>query len=698
MSLLTPLYVLGALAIAGPILFHLIRRRPQGEVRFSSLMFLKSTPPTLTRRSRLDQLLLLALRAAALGLLALAFARPFFRQAFELGFDQVERSQVAIVIDTSASMRRGDLWPRAKQLAAKVIEEAGPNDDIAIYSFDHRPQVHFSLAESAALEPGQRQSLAKSRINDLEPGWGSTVLGQALVEVAADLHENIASANKEVQSAKRIVLISDFQEGSNTNALNTFEWPSDVELDVKSIPFDSSNAGLHLLAKTLESGEDESSQALRVRVTNSRESKDEQFRLIWRDEDQREVGYPTSVSVPAGESRVIRIKKPETLSGAFSLVLDGDSQTFDNTLHFAAETPSSGSILYVGSEAANDVEGHLYYLARAFEASSGDQLELKASDPTDPIAFTNVRLTPLIVLVAPTTTSNHQLLSDYLTSGGTVLVVMASAELGATVSAITGDKADVVREGEVKTDVMLQEIDFKHPLFAPFAAAQYNDFTRVRFWRYRDWDVSQLPGFRVIARFEGGDPALVDKQIGKGRLYVLTSGWTPQDSQLARSSKFVPLLSGLVNQRDSVSKILGLEVMSPILLSREGSGRVTILKPNGDLRSLSSNEAPFTETDQPGIYRVNSDQREQLFAVNVHPAESRTDPLDIAEIEQLGCRLIGETDPAVVQEQLRQMRNAELEGRQNLWRWLIAFAIVVLICETWLASRRAQPRSLEVVA
>ena len=40
MSMLAPLYfAIGALAIGLPILFHMIRRRPKGEVEFSSLMF-----------------------------------------------------------------------------------------------------------------------------------------------------------------------------------------------------------------------------------------------------------------------------------------------------------------------------------------------------------------------------------------------------------------------------------------------------------------------------------------------------------------------------------------------------------------------------------------------------------------------------------------------------------------------------------
>ena len=51
MSVLAPLYLLGALGISLPILFHLIRRRPKGEIEFSSLMFLDPTPPRLTRSS-----------------------------------------------------------------------------------------------------------------------------------------------------------------------------------------------------------------------------------------------------------------------------------------------------------------------------------------------------------------------------------------------------------------------------------------------------------------------------------------------------------------------------------------------------------------------------------------------------------------------------------------------------------------------
>ena len=44
------------------------------------------------------------------------------------------------------------------------------------------------------------------------------------------------------------------------------------------------------------------------------------------------------------------------------------------------------------------------------------------------------------------------------------------------------------------------------------------------------------------------------------------------------------------------------------------------------------------------------------------------------------------------------VQNAELEGRQKLWRWLILAAIGVLIVETWLAGRLRRTRSTRVEA
>ncbi len=65
----------------------------------------------------------------------------------------------------------------------------------------------------------------------------------------------------------------------------------------------------------------------------------------------------------------------------------------------------------------------------------------------------------------------------------------------------------------------------------------------------------------------------------------------------------------------------------------------------------------------------------------------------VETLEQFGCRLANQSRAeASTASSCRQMQNAELEGRQKLWRWLILAAIGILIVETWLAGRLERPR------
>src|SRR5918996_1990085 len=81
MSFLTPLFLVALVGLAIPVLLHLIQRERKRVVQFPSLMFLRRIPYQSVRRRRIRHWLLLLMRLAALALIVLAFARPFFRTA-----------------------------------------------------------------------------------------------------------------------------------------------------------------------------------------------------------------------------------------------------------------------------------------------------------------------------------------------------------------------------------------------------------------------------------------------------------------------------------------------------------------------------------------------------------------------------------------------------------------------------------------
>ncbi len=253
MSFLTPLYILGLAAVVAPIIFHLIRRSPKGEVPFSSLMFLSPTPPRLTRRSRLDNWLLLLLRAAALSLLAFAFARPFLRQAAHLDFGDVRAAP-----DRPLDRHQREHAPRRPVAAGPGTGRPGAR----------RMPAHRSTGGvSPSMRPpglcsafmNRRRSIRRGVkpspghiLDRLAPTWSGTNLGQALVDTVAAIEDVADTSEKTARMPRRVVLISDLAQGSRLDALGDFEWPSDVELDLKTVADTGSNAGLERLADQTE--------------------------------------------------------------------------------------------------------------------------------------------------------------------------------------------------------------------------------------------------------------------------------------------------------------------------------------------------------------------------------------------------------------------------------------------------------------
>jgi hypothetical protein len=720
MSFLTPLYALGLLAIAAPIIFHLIRRTPRGEVPFSSLMFLAPSPPRLTRRSRLDHLLLLLLRGTALALLALAFARPFWRQAARLSFGDVERRRIAVLIDTSASMRRGDLWPRARKLAEEAIAACRPTDQLALFAFDLSLHPLLGFDESATLDPARRQAIAGARLAQLTPGWGGTRLGQALIDAVGAIEDVGDTSEKAGRMPRRLVLIGDLQQGSRIEALGDFEWPSDVELDLKTVADNSSNAGLHGLAELIEAEASEADPRLRVRVSNDSGSRD-RFELVWIDSsgNAEATGKPLDVYVPPGESRVVRVPRPAGPAPARVLRLQGDTHAFDNTLFLADQGRQEATVVYAGPDRPDDPAGLLYYLERVFHDTPQRSVHVRAIGPAETLAWDSQRedaakskpepAPALVIMAGETTPANVRRLQQYVRDGGTLLIVVAVPGPAETLAAVAGTPAWDIEEAAVAGDVMLGQIAFDHPLFAPLASAQFNDFTKIHFWKYRriNPEAIGVGDTRVLARFENGDPALIEKGVDRGRLVVLTSGWNPADSQLARSSKFVPLVSGLLdigNPRPlgAANHVVGDRVALPTG-DESGPGGVTgavVHKPDGTIVHLARGSTAFSDTEEPGVYTIETAAGPRSFVVNLDALESKTAPLHVETLEQFGCRLANHspTRKLADQEQLRQMQNAELENRQKLWRYLILGTIGVLIVESWLAGRVRQPRLARVEA
>src|SRR5215207_9376029 len=121
MGFVAPLVLVGLAALAVPVLIHLIQRERKRVVEFPSLMFLRRIPYQSVRRRRIRDWALLAMRLAALALIIMAFARPFFRRDALAAATQNGAREAVILVDTSYSMEYGDRWQRARTAARDAI-------------------------------------------------------------------------------------------------------------------------------------------------------------------------------------------------------------------------------------------------------------------------------------------------------------------------------------------------------------------------------------------------------------------------------------------------------------------------------------------------------------------------------------------------------------------------------------------------
>ena len=691
MGLLAPLYLAGLAALSLPLVFHLIRRTPRGRQAFSSLMFLAPSPPRLTRRSRIDQWLLLLLRAAALAILALAFARPFLRQSALLPLDDLPGRRVAILLDTSASMRRGDLWQQAVAKVEEILNDLGPRDDAALIAFADRPQTIVDFAKDAAEPVAGKADLVRQRLKALGPGWSATDLGAALVAAANDL--DAADDGRKTAAEPHLALVTDLQRGATTEALQGYDWPKKIPLEVHKLsPRSTTNASVQLLVDE----ERPDAEASRVRVTNAADSTGEEFFIHWTagaessTEDTLVPAY-----VPAGQSRVFRLARADGKLAADRIVLRGDEAEFDNAYYVVPPREEHVPLAYIGADSTADRRGPRYYLELALAGDRLRQVELREQAADEPLAEAAER-PKLVVVTQAVSPALATSLSAYLAAGGMLLAAPPDRDAAESLAPIFEDIKFEVEESSPSAGAsryqMLGEIDFSHPLFAVFANPRYGDFTKIHFWRRRLAKLKQPATTKVLASFDDGRPAILERTNGGGRALLLASGWHPDESQLALSSKFVPLVQGILDQACGARfKAASIEVGQPAPLPPAAAGESFVIeKPDGSRAALAAGAEAFGGADQPGLYRAISGDEEFRFAVNLAAAESNTAPLDLEQLEQLGVPLGREVSRAERAEQARQQRDVELESRQKVWRWLIVAALGVLILETWLAGRTAR--------
>jgi hypothetical protein len=670
MAFLNPIFLLGALAAALPVLVHLVRRTRAVRVQFPSLMFLRRIEQKSIRQRRLRNLLLLALRCAALLLLAIAFARPYFTGAGKAAASSTQSSSV-ILIDASYSMRYGEVFNRARQAARNIINDAPSSEQFAV--------VQFARSYDVLMPMKAARDEALAAVGQMQPGLTATDYLQA-VQAAVSLL-------KDAGGTKRIHLISDFQDAGWNRRAAPVKLPADIKLepvdvsdaaptnlvvlDVKAEPvvYQQKYAG-KLVARVRDFGAEPVSNATVDFKINDLTVERRQLKL---DANEQGIVEFSGFNVPEGANRA-------------SIEVSGDAFTLDDKSFFTIRREDQGKVLVIDTATRGRSES--FFLQQSLAAGENNQYAVttKTAGTTSPAELESYR----VVIVNDAGGINEALASAIKAfaerGGGVILAAGRHTEAGEFNRVFAGlAPAQIGEAVQSRGYALMSQLKSDHPIFAPFQRGGRLASTRV----YGYHRATAGDGATTIAALDDGTPVIVEGLSGRGKVLLITTTLDTAWNDLPLTPMFLPLarqmLEYLGGRETPSAYTIGQVIAAPPdtdgslpAIDNPAGGRLN------DARQNPTGELAF-DAAELGFYKFRYRNRTEYVAVNLETSESDFSKLNLNDFV---AALAGDaSDRAVQPVQSPRLTAEETEARQRLWLPLLLLSLALFVAEAALARR-----------
>jgi hypothetical protein len=226
-------------------------------------------------------------------------------------------------------------------------------------------------------------------------------------------------------------------------------------------------------------------------------------------------------------------------------------------------------------------------------------------------------------------------------------------------------------------------------VFEIFRAPRSGDFSTARFYGYR----AVVPGqdAQILARFDGGSPALVERRVGRGRVLEWASTLDLSWSDLPLKPVFLPFLHRAVRHLAAYSEPAPWLTVGQVLDpgSAAQAGGAVALAPSGRRIPLDEEGTDVLELTEQGFYEVRrggqgSNAEVTVVASNVDPSESDLTPMDPQEI--VAATVGGPREESEARANTPLPPEAQ-ERTQRLWWYLLCLGIGLLAADTVISNR-----------
>ncbi|MBT8148162.1 MAG: VWA domain-containing protein [Gammaproteobacteria bacterium] len=672
MVFLSPLFLLGLFAALIPVAIHLIRKEKPPKLMFGTIRFLKKTSKKLVLFQQIQQWLLLLLRAALIGLLVFAFARPLINQTMARLLD-ADPAAVVLLLDNSMSMRYGDRFEAARAEAVDIVNGLSAGDEVALVVFSNGVETIQELTTDL-------DSVRSSLQNLNEAGYGGTRFMPNL-RLADQLLSTSSYDNK------RVYLISDYQQiGLDENDADWKLAPGVSFTGINVAEEESSNLVLTDVRspeRLLEGAAGEQSILARVRSTGSVYLNEAEVTLSIDDT----VVDRQRVDLSEASEAVVNLTGDFDATGVRRgrVTVNGDNFRADNDFYFTVDVARKIRVLLVNGESSPnwfDDEGHWFGLAVSSTETSPFSLDTVESDRLTSQLLSQHDVAVLLNVGDLTNTQARDLI-QYTRDGGALLIApgdrVQPEQFNQQLGEISPARLQEASGDFLDDYYVIADYDRRHPILQPLDI----DWT-ARFQRH--WQLIPSDDADVLMRFDNTLPALVERQVGEGKIILFASTMDLEWNNLALQGMYLPfvheILRHLVQPEASqraytIGETIGLQTF--VL-----EGELDVIYPNGDSAELNA-QSDVLEAAQPGFIEVQSADDSRYFAVNLPPEESNLLATSVGIVNDLIIN--PETSPVQSREVRTAQMVAELEQPQRVWWWIMCLVIVLLLAEAKIANR-----------
>src|SRR5215510_5119736 len=677
MSFLNPYLLFGSLALAIPVLIHLVRREKSEIIPFSSLMFLLKVPKRSIRQQKIKNLLLMALRLLILALLVGAFARPYMTQPTKPAANANSNRGTVLLLDTSYSMRYGNNFDRLKAEARKRIDAMRSGDRLAIVTFN----------ENASLmsRPTSDKNALKAAVDTLQPSFEGTRFYEAFVladRVLADFGGD----------QKQLVVISDFQRNGWNRSSRESIIGTDVKTEAVNLAVQNpNNVGIDSVSVDRTSFTRTYTGRVIARIHNYRKDipVDVQVSVSLND---KEMGRK-KLTVSANSSALAEFTGFDLQLG-FSKgrvhIDSNDPLKVDDDFLFALERREKLKLLIVDAGKAKQS----LYLRQAYTSSPDLPFEVSVLPAS---ALTPEEVSNHEVVVINDVPRLPDKVRDRLdelrkTGQGQLIILGENADAGwwtnyAKFPVKAGPRIFVAKD-RGRPAVALTTYDRNHSIFKPFEKSTRVVLNSAQFFAYMN--VEAKPGAVVLAKYEDGSPVIVESSKEDHGMLVFNSTIDSKWNDLPLKPSFLPLFHEIVRYLTRYNESRGWYALGEAIPVTAGLENVdaAVIEPNKERRplgNLAAGQSKFFTPQLPGFHEIRIGPDTKMVAVNPPASEGNLDGMPPDDLLASVKRTAGESSSSGgVFDKSEQEDNAR---RQTGWWYLLLIAFLAGMAEIYIANR-----------